>query len=425
MTGAPAASLLERRPARHPEVVLGPALRCGPRTVHLVRQRGTGRDYEVGPKEHFVLARLDGERTLADIGTAYAQTFGRRLGEDSWRQLLMLLAARALLAGGERRPDAASGRPMAGDRTGSAAGRPPAARPEEERRPNRLSGELVFGDPTPLLEWAHRRAGFLFSAWFLIPLLAALVTMEAVLALHSGEIWRHGTRALAAQPELAMLAFTLLWASTGLHELAHGLTCRHYGGRATEVGMRWNLPLVYMYCKADDVLFFPSRRPRVAAAAAGVIANLLFLLPFFALWLCLPPGDVTRDCVGAMLLIGSVKGLLNYLPLPQLDGYAMLCHALSTTRLSPETAGYLKLLTGHGEDVRRQRAAYPPHARAMYLGYAAVFLVCVTGLAAGATALVLAEIPAAHHTLALAVLGALFALMLAANLLRSRRRPAA
>jgi putative peptide zinc metalloprotease protein len=411
MTAPAPVPLLERRPACHPDVVLGPALRCGPRTVHLVRHRGTDRGYEIGVKEHFVLERLDGDRTLADIGTEYARTFGRRLAEGSWQQLLALLAGRNLLAGTDRpeQPPAPQAQPPAAGRTGP------------------LRGEVVFGDPTALLERAHRRLGFLFSAYFMLPLLALIAGMEVVLALHADELWHNGTRALRAQPELAMLAFSLVWASTGLHELAHGLTCRRFGGRATEVGMRWNLPLVYMYCKADDVLLFPNRWHRVAAASAGVVANLVFLLPFFPLWLCLPSGDVTRDCVGAMLLIGSVKGLLNYLPLPQLDGYAMLCHALRTTRLSTETARYLLLFAGTSAQKRQLRSAYPPRARAMYLGYVVVFTATVCVLAVGALALVESRVPAQHRTLAAVVFAAIAASMLAANLLRARfaaRHPA-
>lgn len=370
-----AGGALRQRIARHPDVVLGPALRCGPRIVHLVRHRGTRRDYEIGAKEHFVLARLDGTRTPDQIGAEYARTFERRLGDDNWRQLLTLLAGRWLLAG-QALP--------------AAEPEPEATAPKSGR--DRLRGELVFGDPTALLERAERRLRFLFSPYFLVPLLAAVVGMEIVLAAHFGEVWHHGTRALRAQPELAMLAFTLIWASTLLHELAHGLVCRRHGGRATEVGMRWNPPLVYMYCKADDVLFFPARRHRVATAAAGVVANLVFLLPFFALWLVLPPGDVTRDCIGAMLLVGSARALFNYLPLPQLDGYLMLCHALGTTRLAPETVRYLKLFAGRPDTAdlrRRTRAAYPPSARAMYLGYAAVFLATLGALAAAVLALVL------------------------------------
>lgn len=64
-----AGACLRTRPALHPEVVLGPALWCGPRTVHLVKERRTDCCYEVGAKEHFVLARLDGARTLEDIGS--------------------------------------------------------------------------------------------------------------------------------------------------------------------------------------------------------------------------------------------------------------------------------------------------------------------------------------------------------------------
>ncbi|MFG2364734.1 M50 family metallopeptidase [Streptomyces mirabilis] len=407
-----ASSLLERRPARHAEIVLGPPLLCGPRILHLVRDRRTGKDYEIGEKEHFVIERLDGSRTLSEIGTEYARRYGRRLEESSWRQLLTLLAQRNLLDGGPVPAREPSPRPAA-----SAA---------SEGRSNRFRGELVFGDPTALLEWVHRRLRFLFSPYFLVPLLAVLAGMEVHLALHARELW-HGIGAMYAQPELAMIAFSLLWASTGLHELAHGLTCRHFGGRATEVGMRWNLPMVYMYCQADDFLLFRPRWHRVATASAGVVANLVFLLPFLPLWILLPKGDVTRDSIGAMLLIGSVKAALNYLPLPGLDGYVMLQNALNATRLSAETARYLRLLGRRRRSGKQAALRYPTRARVHHIGFALLLTLVLSALAGSALALLEAEVPDRYHTLAAAGFAAVLAAMAGSSVLRARhaRRAAA
>lgn len=399
-------SLLERRPARHADIVLGPPLLCGPRVMHLVRDRRTGKDYEIGEKECFVIERLDGRRTLSEVGTEYARHFGRRLDEPSWRRLLTLLAQRNLLGGG---PEPVRELP---DRPGTEVA------PERGRHPFR--GEMVFGDPTALLERVRGPLGFVFSPYFLVPLLLVLAGMEACLAVHAGELW-HGMGAMYAQPELAMMVFCLLWASTGLHELAHGLTCRHFGGRVTGVGMRWNLPMVYMYCQADDFLLFRSRWHRVATASAGVVANLVFLLPFLPLWLWLPEGDVTRDSIGAMLLIGSVKALLNYLPLPGLDGYVMLQSALNANRLSAETARYLRLLCRRAKDGEQTAAGYPTRARIHHIGYAVLFTLVLCALASAAVALLEAVVPDGYRTLSEAGFATALALMAGAGLLRTRR----
>ncbi|WP_435835729.1 hypothetical protein [Streptomyces albidoflavus] len=79
------------RPALRAGVLVGGPLYDGPATVHLVKDTGTGHAFKVGPREAFLLARMDGTRALDDLGTEYAAAHGKRLGEAQWRQLLALL----------------------------------------------------------------------------------------------------------------------------------------------------------------------------------------------------------------------------------------------------------------------------------------------------------------------------------------------
>lgn len=72
-------AFLEATPKLSPDAVVSRALLHGPALVHLIKHRGSGRSFEVGAKEHFLISRLDGVRTLDDIGAEYARRFGRRL----------------------------------------------------------------------------------------------------------------------------------------------------------------------------------------------------------------------------------------------------------------------------------------------------------------------------------------------------------
>ncbi|MFE7117809.1 M50 family metallopeptidase [Streptomyces sp. NPDC057654] len=373
MTAPPSESapspLLELRPARHPEIVVGPGLARGPRVLHLIKDRRVNRSYEVGAKEHFVISRLDGEQTLGEIGAQYAGRFGRRLGEPGWRQLLGLLSARRLLVGNP--PPEPAPEPE------------PAAEPEKRRRGYRPMGtDLVFGDPSALLGRMYRWLRHLYAPYVLIPLLAVVIAMEVVLAARIPELL-HQAHTLWRHPDLAMIVVGLLWLSSGLHELAHGLTSYHFGGGASEVGLRWRPPMAYLYCKTEDTMLFGPRRQRIATAAAGVVANLVFLLPFFPLWMWFPPDDVTRDSLAALLLFGSLRGLVNYLPVPNLDGYVMLSHALNVTDLSTESYRYARLfgrrLLGRGDET----GPYPRRMRIIHLCYAVGSVLLAAALTAG------------------------------------------
>jgi putative peptide zinc metalloprotease protein len=346
------AGLLGWRPRCRPEVLLGPGLLRGAAEVHLVKDSRTGRRYEIGAREYFVLSQLDGTHSLAEIGGAYTGRFRRRLDEAAWGQLMGLFAGKDLLV-------SASGPPMVD---------PPA--PAEPVRPRNglFRGEKVFGPPARLIARLLRHDRLLFSPLLWVPLALVLVAEEVVLARHLPEL-SHQSKTMFAQPELALLVFCLLWASSGLHEVGHGVVATHFGGGTGNVGLRWRLPFFFLYCEVEDVSLFPSRWQRIATAGAGVAVNLTFLLPFTVAWFLLADDDGTRTEIGALLVLGSTRALLNLLPVAPLDGYLILSHSMNMLQLAAESRRYLRTrvlaLIGRAERPR----GYPRFTPVVYLSY--------------------------------------------------------
>ncbi|MGW1072826.1 metalloprotease [Streptomyces sp. NPDC002537] len=362
---------LERRPALRPDVLRSAALRRGPAVVHLVKDPRDGQSFEVGVKEHFLMSRLDGTRTLGEIGDEYARTFGRRLGEANWRQLLGLLWERGLLEGAEPRPVPAPAAP--------------------ERR-TLLKGTLrLTADAAATTDRLHRAVGFALTPGFVVPLLLLALGLEAYVAARLGA-FVDASLELFRQPAALLAVFTLLWVSTALHELAHGVVARHFGGTVGEIGLRWHLPMVFMYCKVENYPYLPTRWAQVATAAAGTVMNLAFLLPFLALRAVLPEGDAAQGPLAGLLFIGSVLALTNLVPLPPLDGYKMLGHSLGMADYATESRRFLRLLGARA--VRRGPgvAAYPRAARIAYTAYGLGAPLLVGG--SGAAAVLLC-----HHAL--------------------------
>ncbi|MFE5901165.1 metalloprotease [Streptomyces sp. NPDC056488] len=347
------------RPAMRPGVLVGPAVLRGPRTVHLVKHPVSGAAFEVGPREHFVIGLLDGTRDVDDVVAAYAERFRRRLPEEQWTRLLGLLGARGLLAGS---PDPA--RPE-----------PPPARTGTFWKGSRRT----VADAHATAGRLHRLLSPLLRPWVQLPLVAASSVMVfAVLADPAALL--DGLAALLARPLVLVPFAVLLWFSVCLHELAHGVAARHYGGVVTEIGLRWRFPAMMMYCTVDNYPFLPGRRAKLVVAAAGAHVNLLLLLPLALWWALLDAADPARPVLTGMLFVGIVQALGNLVPLPPLDGYRILSHLLGTTHLAPETRTYLALRRRGREAV----AAYPPRARRVHTSYA-VASVALVLLAAGGT----------------------------------------
>ena len=81
-------------PCRRPELVARPFGESG---SYLVRDRDRGESFQLGPEEHFLLARLDGTCTAADLCAAFAEQFGEPLTEEELQEFLDLARERGLV----------------------------------------------------------------------------------------------------------------------------------------------------------------------------------------------------------------------------------------------------------------------------------------------------------------------------------------
>ncbi|WP_340563377.1 M50 family metallopeptidase [Streptomyces sp. GSL17-111] len=376
------------RPALRPGVLVSGEVLHGPRRVHLVKDTTSGQSFQVGVKEHFLIARMDGTRTPDEIGAAYARTYGKRLGEGHWRQILGLLGGRGLLASGPA-PSGPSGTAGAGggDASGDAeapGGRTAGGPGTKPGRNGVLAGSVrLVADAHATAGRLHDALGFLLARRWALPLLFLVTVMALVLAWHVGEL-ATGAVELFRHPVLLTAGATLLWLSTALHELAHGLVARHYGGRVGEIGLRWRFPVVIMYCTVEDYLYLPGRTARIATALAGAVTNLLFLLPFFAVWALARPAGATGQALGGFLFLGTLQALAMLVPLPPLDGYKVVGQLLGTAELAASSRRYVALALRRDPEAAR----YPPRARRAYRAYAAGSVVVVLLLLTGAVLLV-------------------------------------
>jgi putative peptide zinc metalloprotease protein len=329
-----------------------------------VKDPATGWYYRVGPREHFIMARFDGRHSLAEIAEEYLAEFGRRLAQEHWNQIFTMLGTRQLLAGA----DPAALARLAGAHT---------ARARADRSPMRRRAALF--QPDAWCAATARRLRWAYTPWFVVPALLAVVALEVFVAGDLAGLARdaHGGAGLWLSVPAGLAG---LWIIAALHESAHGVTCRHFGGTVPEIGVMWRFPMVAPYCKTDDVVLFPRRHARVFTAFAGVFVSLLALLPVLGWWALSAGHPVSRGIAAGLLLFGSVTAWANLVPMLQLDGYHMLAHALGAADLRTETVRYAGLA------LRRdpRRLTYRRADRWMYAVYGSVSTVA---LAAGYLAL--------------------------------------
>lgn len=354
------AEALAAKPALREDVVLGPGLRSGGSVVHHVKDPTTGWFYRVGPREYFIMSRLDGHHSLERIAEEYLAEFGRRLAQEHWTQIFTMLGTRQLLAGATD--------PGMLSRLADAH----AERSRAERTPMRR--RMALFHPDAWCATLARRLRWAYTPWFVVPALLVVVALEIFVATHLGRLAddaHHGAGLALSIP----VGLAGLWLIAAVHETAHGVTCRHFGGTVTEIGVMWRFPMFAPYCKTDDVVLFHRRHAPVFTAFAGVFVSLLAMVPVLAWWVLSAGHPASRGLAASLLMFGSVTAWANLVPLLQLDGYYMLAHALRSAELRTDTVRYAALV------LRRdpRRSAYARADRWIYTVYGAVSAVLVGG----------------------------------------------
>jgi putative peptide zinc metalloprotease protein len=361
-------SIVTPPPRLRPDIVLGPALRSGESVVHYVKDQRTGWFYRIGPRERFIMSRLDGRRTLHEIAAEYATRFDREITPQHWGQILASLDKRQLLTSASAE---ALSELSAAHRT--------------VRRRGRwlLLRRMPLFHPDALCTALAGRLRVLFTWWFVVPALAVVVALGAFVLSHVRQLSADQQGAGAAWVAVPLVVVGS-WLVIAVHEIAHGVACKHYGGEVREIGLMW---LLIPYCKTDDVLLIGSRRARVATAFAGIFAHMLVLLPVLIWWWLSAGHPLSRGVAAGVLLSGGLTAIANLMPFLRLDGYHMLTHTLGVADLTVEARRYWRrVLTAWSTAGRGGLRVYRPADHWVYAGYG---VATAAVLAGGYTALFL------------------------------------
>ena len=263
-------------------------------------------------EEFAVLSLLDGRATAASVRAAFARAFpGRSLPAAVLGRFLADLRAGGLVVAPPGPAAAGVGKAWA---------------KKAARLPTALLALRFRGfDPTALLDALYGPLRFLFSAPFLLASVGLCLSAVGLAVARAGDV-------AAALPDAGafLSAANLPWLLATLagvkvvHELAHGLTCRHYGGECRELGVMLLVFAPCLYCDVSDSWLLASRRKRIAVAAAGVLAELVIAAAALWLWWVAEPGLFRTLCLNAAVVCSAGTVLFNGNPLLRYDGYFVL-----------------------------------------------------------------------------------------------------
>jgi putative peptide zinc metalloprotease protein len=204
-------------------------------------------------------------------------------------------------------------------------------------------------DPDTTLVKLDKYLWWMFTKGFVI---FSLLTFIVALYLLAGD-WTRVQQDTSALYDFAnksaydiWIFWVLMLGLSSIHELGHGLTCKHYGGEVHQMGFLLIYFTPAFYTDTTDILLFQSGAPRQWVIFAGIWIELVICGWAALVWHFTAPGSLTNDFFYKMMLLSGIQGaVVNLNPLIKADGYYALSQFLKIDNLREESFDFLRVWT--------------------------------------------------------------------------------
>ncbi len=293
----------------------------------IVKDPSTRKYFRFRPAEVAVMRSLDGERTVAEAAAALLdegiKVSAAAVGRFAEKLKSMGLCERTLRETSVLLMERLRAQRRARLRTGRVQG-------------DILRLRFSFGDPDELMNRTLPYLRFCFTRGFVITSIALFAVYFVILALKWSEF--AGAMAevytLRASVSDYVLLYLVAIVMIAIHELAHGFTCKNYGGEVHEIGAMMFYFDIAFFCNVNDAWTFPDLKSRLWVTAAGAWIEMVVASIAAVIWWATEPGTFVSHLALAVFLIGGFASvLINANPLVPLDGYYALSDWLEVPNL--------------------------------------------------------------------------------------------
>ncbi len=303
-------------------------------TWYVLEDKLTGRFHRFPGHVYWLIALMDGRRSMQDIWQAALEKFGDDApSQQEVMQLLIRLYQIDVL-----QTDVI---PVVQEMQRRANKTLRQKRVQFLKSP--LSIRIPLFDPdrlltalSPWLKPCFSRLGWIL--WLLSVMLGLLLAGRHWPALSENVV----DRTLSLE-NLALLWFVypLLKA---LHELGHGLAVKRWGGEVHEFGVMLLVFMPMPYVDASASTAFENKWQRMMVAAAGLMVELSLAVIALLVWLNAEPGMIRAIAFNVMLIAGVSALLFNGNPLLRYDSYYILSDWLEIPNLGQRANHYIGYL---------------------------------------------------------------------------------
>lgn len=193
-------------------------------------------------------------------------------------------------------------------------------------------------DPDRFLSWLYPKVRVFFSFWFTCLAFCLVVSAGMLVLANFSEFYSKLPKfnQFFGLKNLVYMGFVLIFTKS-IHELGHGLMCKHFGGECHEIGFMLLVFTPAMYCNTSDSWVLPNKWHRIAIGAAGMYVELFMAAVFTFVWWYTHPNWLHFLALNVMFLSSVSTILFNANPLLRYDGYYILSDWMEVPNLAQKS----------------------------------------------------------------------------------------
>lgn len=289
---------------------------------YVIEDTARSQFFRIGTAEYTFISLLDGNTSIA---IAVAET-ASRIGSDAFTETQAAALCSWLVDNGLASTEKSS----TSDRLNQLADQSATKRRREWLNP--LMVKFPLGNPDSVIRAAHSVAGWMFSQ-------AAFVAWLIIVAVGGYFLFADWERLTSASSGV-LSAENWIWLGMSwlglklVHEFAHGLVCRRYGGETREAGVLLLLFVPLPYVDVTSSWRFGSKWQRMYVAVAGMYAELFVAALTAIVWATTSSPMIQYHAFNVIVTAGFVTVLFNINPLMKFDGYYILSDLFEVPNLA-------------------------------------------------------------------------------------------
>jgi putative peptide zinc metalloprotease protein len=297
-------------PRRRQDLIVRPATTQG---WFVVKAPASASYFQIGLAEHFLLGQLDGERTAIVVRKAFEEHFKEPLTASDLDDFLKMASSMELL-------EVADGTaPLA-----------PSSRPRTPQ--NFLYFRKNLFDPNAFFNWLTPKISFFWTRGFVVLSVSLFIAAFVIAWTNRTDLFSRFESMFDWQ--VLALFWTTVVITMVLHEFAHGLTCKYFGGEVHEVGVLVMFFTPCLYCNVSDAWLFPEKWKRIWVGIAGPYLDLcLWALATFV-WRVTVEDSAINYVSWTVMATCASRTVMNFNPLMKSDGYYLLSDWMQIPNLS-------------------------------------------------------------------------------------------